>query len=213
VAFPQADPDASYPDRPCYPELAAILLAGALHVVVELGFSLAAARAYNAVVSLLFVGYVVWRARGSAGALRAWGMRRDNFWPALRAQLTFAAVGVLALVAFGVATDAFPLPGTFWLSLALYPIYGIAQQFALQSLVARNLAGWIANPIALAGVAAGLFAVSHYPRGELVLLTGIGGWCMTWIYRRIPNLWAVGIAHGVLGSCVVYFVLTPVRPA
>ena len=196
-----------YGNRPCYPELIAIVLVGLLHVVAELGFSDSTARLYNAIVSVLFLGYLVWRGRRSAGAMRAWGMRRDNFWAALGAQMVFGAVGALVLVAYGIATDSFTLPATFWLTLALYPVWGIAQQFALQSLVARNLTGMLSNPFALAGVASLLFAVSHYPRIELVVLAGAAGVFLTLIYRRIPNLWAVGIVHGMLGSLAEYIVI------
>ena len=146
-----------YANRPCYPELVAILLAGFLHVVIELGFSVAAARLYNAVLSVVVVGYLVWRSRQSQSAVRAWGMRGDNFWPALRAQLIFGAVGALALIAFGVATAPLVLPKSFWLTVGLYPIWGIAQQFALQNFIARNLAGLLSSPIAIAGVASALF--------------------------------------------------------
>lgn len=196
-----------YANRPCYPEVVAILLAGFLHVVTELGFSDSAARLYNAVVSVVFVGYLVWRGRRSEGAVRAWGMRWDNFWPALRAQLIFGAVAALALITFGMATASLVLPKSFWLTVGLYPIWGIAQQFALQSFIARNLAGLLSSPIAIAGVASALFAASHYPRIELVILTGVAGVFLTLIYRRIPNLWAVGIVHGILGSLVYHIVL------
>ena len=196
-----------YANRPCYPELVAILLAGMLHVVTELGFSNSMARLYNAIVSVVFAGYLVWRVRRSVGAVRAWGMRWDNFWPALRAQLIFGAIGALVLIGFGVATASLVLPKTFWLTVGLYPIWGIAQQFALQSLVARNLAGMLSSPVAIAGVASALFAAAHYPRIELVILTGIAGVFLTLIYRRIPNLWAVGIVHGILGSLAFYIVL------
>jgi membrane protease YdiL (CAAX protease family) len=185
----------------------AILVAGFLHVVTELFLSLRAARLYNVIVVVLFAGYLVWRCRRSEGALRAWGMRADNFLPALRAQLIFGAVGALALLAYGVATDSLLLPKSFWLTVALYPIWGIAQQFALQSLVARNLAGLVTSPIAIASLASALFAASHYPRIELVLLTGVAGVFVTLIYRRNPNLWAAGIVHGILGSLAFYIVL------
>ncbi len=196
-----------YANRPCYPELAAILLAGCLHVVTEVGFSESAARSYNFVVSVFFAGYLVWRGRCSECAVRAWGMRRDNFWPALRSQLIFGIVAAVALIAFGVATASPVPPKSFWLTVGLYPIWGIAQQFALQSLIARNLAGLLSSPIAIAGVASALFASSHYPRIELVILTGVAGVFLTLIYRRNPNLWAVGIVHGILGSLAFYFVL------
>jgi membrane protease YdiL (CAAX protease family) len=185
----------------------AVLVAGSLHVLVEIGFSDAVARAYNAVVSVAFLVYLVRRARRTPGALRVWGMRRDNFRPALRAQLVFVAVGAAALVVYGAATGSLSLPATFWTTVALYPIWGVAQQFALQNLLARNLTRVLATPPALALGAAVLFALSHVPRWELVVLTLVAGVAFTLIYRRFPNLWAVGIAHGVLGSLAAYIVL------
>lgn len=203
-----SNPDtSSYAQRPFYPELVAILLVGLLHVVTELCFSGQAALVYNLAASLLVVGYLVWRARRSPGALRAWGMRRDNFWPALRAQLAFGAVGALVLIGYAGPGAALALPTSFWLTVGLYPLWGIAQQFALQSLLARNLAGGLQRPLVLAAVASALFAGSHYPRLELVLLTAAAGVFLTLIYRRHPNLWAVGCVHGILGSLAFYLVL------
>jgi len=61
------------------------------------------------------------------------------------------------------------------------------------------------QPVALA--ASTLFGISHYPRVDLMLLTLVSGLFFTLIYRRFPNLWAVGIAHGALGSLAIYLVL------
>jgi len=134
-------------------------------------------------------------------------MRYDNFMSALRAQLVFGAVGALALIGFGLATSSLLLPKTFWLTVGLYPIWGVAQQFALQGLIARNLGVMLTSPLAIAGVASALFAAVHYPRIQLVVLTGVAGVFLTLVYRRHPNLWAVGIVHGILGSLAVYIVL------
>ena len=196
-----------YGDGPCYPELAAIILVGILHVVTELGSSPTIATLYNVIVSIAFVAYLIWRVRRSSGAVRAWGMRTDNFWPAFRLQLVFGAIGAAILVGYGIATGELFLPQTFWMTVGIYPIWGIAQQFALQNFIARNLTGVLSNPIAIAVTAAVLFGAVHYPRLELVILAGSAGVFLTWLYRRIPNLWAVGIVHGVLGSLAYYVIL------
>jgi membrane protease YdiL (CAAX protease family) len=196
-----------YASRPCFGELVAIILAGLGHVLAEIRFSESIAQLYNVGISIAFVVYLIWRIRRTTGVLRVWGMRRDNFWPALRVQLTFGAVGVLVLISFGAATESLALPGTFWMTVALYPIWGVAQQFALQNLLARNIAGILSNPLGIAVAASILFGISHYPRLELVFLTLVAGVFFTLIYRRCPNLWAVGIAHGMLGSLAVYIVL------
>ena len=93
------------------------------------------------------------------------------------------------------------------MTVALYPVWGVAQQFALQNLIAKNLSYVLQSHLGLAVGASALFGVSHYPRLELVALTFVGGIFFTLVYRKFPNLWAVGIAHGVLGSLVVYIVL------
>ena len=196
-----------YADGPCYAELAAIIGAGGLHVVLELSLSEPTAWLYNAAVSLGFLGYLGWRARRAPGAIRAWGMRRDNVWPAASVQLRFAVPSAFALLAYGAATGALPLPWSFWFTVGLYPIWGIAQQFALQNLIARNLVGVLSHPVAVAGTATVLFAAAHYPRMALVWPTLLSGFFFTMLYRREPNLWVVGFAHGILGSLVVYLVL------
>jgi membrane protease YdiL (CAAX protease family) len=139
--------------------------------------------------------------------LRVWGFRTDNFREAALAQLRFLAVGIVVLLAYAVVTASPGLPSTFWLTVALYPLWGIAQQFALQNLIANNLTAFISKPFGIAVAAASLFALSHYPRLELVTLTFVAGIFFTLIYRKYPNLWAVGIAHGLLGSMAFYIVL------
>jgi len=196
-----------YTERPCYPELVAVACAGLLHIVTEIALSEIVARAYNVLAAVGFLVYVIWRARATHGALRAWGMRRDRFWTAFRAQLGFGAVAAVAIVAYGLAVHSLRLPWTFWMTVALYPVWGIAQQFALQNLIAKNLTGVLSHPVAIAGASAAIFALAHYPRVDLLLLALVAGFFFTLIYRRVPNLWAVGTVHGILGSLAVYVVL------
>ena len=92
-----------YAHAPCYPELAALTLVGLAHVVLEMSFSEPVALWFSGGVSLAFFGYLGWRARDGAIVLRAWGMRRDNFWPALRVQLMFGVPGASAILAYAVA--------------------------------------------------------------------------------------------------------------
>lgn len=202
-----SDESASYADGPCVPELVAVLLAGTAHILTELLLSEPIAFGVSAVLSVAFLGYLVWRVRRTPHVLRLWGMRRDNFAPALIAHLAFVALGAVVLLGYGFAIDSLNFPPTFLVTVALYPIWGVAQQFALQNLIVRNLTGWLSSPLALAVVAALLFGLSHYPRFELVTLTLVAGVSFTLIYRRFPNLWAVGIAHGILGSLAAYIVL------
>ncbi|MDH3732767.1 MAG: CPBP family glutamic-type intramembrane protease [Gemmatimonadota bacterium] len=188
-------------------ELIAVVAAGALHVGAELWFSEAVALWVSAALSAGFLIYLVARVRRHSGMLRAWGMRWDNFGEAIGPHLIFAAVGSAIVLWIGYVVGTISFPRTFWLTLLLYPIWGTAQQFALQNLLARNVYAFTSNMLVVSVVASILFGASHYPRLWLVALTAGAGFPFTIMYRRFPNLWAVGIAHGILGSLAVYSVL------
>jgi len=159
-----------------------------------------AAQMYNVVVSLGFLAYLGWRATSTKNVFRIWGMRSDNFWTALHFQLRFGAVAVFLIFGFGLLVGSVSLPMTFWLTLGLYPVWGIAQQFALQNLIAKNLNGFLSHPVAVACASAMLFGMAHYPRGVLVLATILAGFFFTLIYQRFPNLWASRVRSSRRGS-------------
>ena len=213
--LPLADPNSylgddalhEYGSRPCYPELITVIAVGGLHVGTEIAFSLTVARAYNAVAATTIGVYLVWRWCVTKDAVRVWGFRRDNFWKSLRTQLALAAPAAASLYGLGMFIGSVPLPRAFWLTVALYPLWGIAQQFALQNMIAKNLRELVPNDFARALISASLFGLSHYPRISLVLLAFFAGFCFTLIYQRYPNLWAVGFAHGLLGAMAFYIIL------
>lgn len=134
-------------------------------------------------------------------------MRLDNLWPALRAQLAFGGPAAISVYGLGIWVGSVPLPRTFWLIFCLYPLWGIAQQFAVQNLIARNLRRLLPQPWIHAAATASLFSVSHFPNLTLMGFVLLAGLFFTLIYRRHPNLWAVGLVHGVLGGLVYYVVL------
>ena len=196
-----------YSSSPCYWELVSIITAGAIHVTAEVFFSEDASRICNAVISLIFVAYVVWRIRTSPGILRTWGMRTDNFASAMAAHLGFAAIGALALFGLAATTGSAEIPTSFWVTVVLYPIYGVIQQFALQNFIARNLRMALSGSVSVAATAAILFGLSHFPRLELVALTFVAGFFFTLLAQRLSNLWAVGLAHGLMAALAMYLIL------
>ncbi len=196
-----------YGSRPCYGELIAIIAAGGLHVAAEVAVSSTAARLFNVGVAIVFLSYVTWRASRTSQVVRIWGMQFGAFWPALKLQLVFGVPAMAILVAWGIHSNLFPPPRTFWLAVVLYPVWGIAQQFALQNLLARNLRTLVRPRVVRALLAAGLFGLAHVPLIPIVVLTLVGGFFLTWIYEHRPNLWAAGCVHGVLGAMAFYFVL------
>ena len=188
-------------------ELLAVAAAGAIHVILELIASEAAALTWSGIAAIGFGAYLLRRALRDPGLFVRWGFRTDGLPAALRAHLSFAAVGGGGLFAWATLVGRPDIPPGFWLTLLLYPVWGLTQQFALQNLIVRNLETWVNHPLALAAAGAALFSASHAPRLDLVFLTLIGGIPFVLLYRRHPNLWAVGLAHGVLGTMAAYLVL------
>jgi membrane protease YdiL (CAAX protease family) len=161
---------------------------------------------FVAVAAMTWVAYVAWRRRSDPGVFHAWGLRRDNLAAAARAALVVTAPLVAAAVAYGFAVGYLPPRSGFWLILVLYPMWGVAQQFLLNAMLARNLTsvlpGWVA-----ALLSGALFAAAHAPDLPVVALTFPAGVLWVLMYRRWPNLWALGVAHGFLGSVIFYGVL------
>jgi membrane protease YdiL (CAAX protease family) len=130
------------------------------------------------------------------------GFRVDNFGRAAR--LAAAPTLVLALLIVG---GALLLHGrlharALLIGGLLYPLWGFTQQYALQGIVWRQVRR--AGLGAWAGlVAAGLFALVHAPNPGLMLMTFVGGcvWCE--LYRRAPNLFVLGISHGLLATLLL----------
>ncbi len=188
-------------------ELLAIVLAGLVHVLLELTVSGAVAGGFSAAAAAGFLLYAVHRASRDREVLRAWGIRADNFGRAVGIQARFGAPAAAVLLGHGWATGSLPPPPGFWLTVAVYPVWALAQQFALQNLVARNLAALFPGSLPVAAVSALLFSASHVPNWPLVLPSLAGGFAFTWLHRRCPNLWATSLAHSALGALAAYTVL------
>jgi len=201
---------------PSYPELWLILLTGFLHLVVELVcdgrhgktlWLLTPDQLYNLLAIVLWSGYVLWRLATTPGIARAWGFRGDNFMNALGSSLVFVTCAAVLLLVYGKLTGRLVVPQAFWLALLLYPLYGVAQQFALQVLLAKNLRSIVKARSVRAGVTGAVFSIAHFPNVPLMMLVAPAGFVFTLIYESRPNLWAVGLAHGLLGAMVYYIVL------
>lgn len=208
--------DPQDPSAPSYLELILIALTGILHMVVELIWpqgsgatlpQLMPDQIYNFLMVGVWGGYVLCRLCRTRGIARAWGFRMDNFLAALQPNLAFGVTGGALMWLYGSAIGRGDIASTFWLALGLYPLYGVTQQFALQVLVAKNLRIPIPDPWVRAGMVGVIFSLAHFPVLPLMLLCAPAGVVFTRIFDTWPNLWAVGIVHGLLGALAYYIVL------
>jgi membrane protease YdiL (CAAX protease family) len=194
--------------KPNYAELAFILLIGVLQPVIELLYSSRISTYYNVVAAVLVIAYVIFRmVRSGSPIFFQWGFRTDNFWKSVPPFALFSLLAVLVLYGYGWSMGNTPLPIGFWYVLILYPIWGIAQQFVLQNFVARNLEAIIPSVINRSLIVALIFASAHIPSIELFSVAFVAGFFFTYLFHRSPNLFALGIAHGILGALVFHLVL------
>lgn len=153
-----------------------------------------------------WLAFVWYYARRDSTLLRVWGFRVDTLWPAFRTTTAFSLpmAGAMALV--GAIRGTLRFPGHAWILLALYPIWGVVQQFLVQALLVRNLEDIIPTfGLILAGSC--LFAVVHVPEPGLMAATFGLGLLYVPLYLRHRNLWPLGLYHGWLGTLFYLWVL------
>ena len=154
---------------------------------------------FIAIAAAFWIGHVVRRARRERGLLRAWGFRSDNLREAfVAATIAFVlGLGLIVLAALWLGNRLWSpyLPFV----LALYPLWGLMQQFLLQALVARNLDRFVSRPLAVL-IASLLFGAIHLPDPGLAGLTFALALIFVPLYLRRPNLLPLGLYHGWLAA-------------
>ena len=158
-----------------------------------------------AVVALYF-GLGAWVHRRHGESLEVLGLgKRRLVRGLLQALVVVGPLAAAALVA-GAAAGAwhFPAPAALARDLAVYAAWGTVQQYGLLCILYRRLVELLPGawaPLAVSGLLFGLF---HIPNPFLVPVTVALGSLSAWLYRRVPNVLALGLAHGVLGVVLTY---------
>jgi hypothetical protein len=83
-----------------------------------------------------------------------------------------------------------------------YLIWSFVQEFLLQVFVLARLLRLLAKRSLAIVVAALLFATAHIPNPVLIGLTLLWALIACPLFLRYRNLYALGLAHGILGLCV-----------
>jgi membrane protease YdiL (CAAX protease family) len=85
--------------------------------------------------------------------------------------------------------------------IAGYVLWTLYQQFLLNDLFMPRLTRLLASENAAVSLAAVLFAAAHLPNVWLAVVTLLWGAIACLLFRRYRNLYALGLAQGVLGIC------------
>lgn len=122
--------------------------------------------------------------------------------------LLFSGLLILA----GWITGSVTTAGGLLSDLPALILSGIAQQYILQGVIHRRVSeatvavrfkfSTLQSPLTIL-LTATCFAVVHLPNLTLSVLTFIGGLVLSFVYQRAPNIYAIGLAHGLLSLIVV----------
>ncbi|MFZ0761761.1 MAG: CPBP family intramembrane glutamic endopeptidase [Candidatus Sulfotelmatobacter sp.] len=85
--------------------------------------------------------------------------------------------------------------------VAGYVLWTIYQQFLLQDYFMDRLLRLVSSKSAAVSLAGTLFAVAHLPNLVLAAVTLVWGVVSCALFQRYRNLWALGLAQGLLGLC------------
>jgi hypothetical protein len=83
-----------------------------------------------------------------------------------------------------------------------YIVWSIMQQFLLQSYFLLRLLRLLPGKVAPILAAAGIFSLAHLPNPILTPITLVWGVIACVLFLRYRNIYALGIAHGIMGLCI-----------
>jgi hypothetical protein len=136
-----------------------------------------------------------------APSLEDLGMSRRGLAPSfwiLPAALVFSIVSLVVAKEIG---TLHPLYKGDFKHIAGYILWTLYQQFLMNDLFMPRLTRLLASQSAAVGLAAVLFAAAHLPNLPLTAATLVWGAISCTLFGRYRNLYALGLAQGLLGLC------------
>ncbi|MGA9688291.1 MAG: CPBP family intramembrane glutamic endopeptidase [Candidatus Sulfotelmatobacter sp.] len=129
------------------------------------------------------------------------GVGRRGFLESLWILPAAIALFVLSLFVAARIGTLHPLYKGDFEHVAGYVLWTIYQQFLLQDLFMDRLRRLVTNEAAAVTLAGTLFAAAHLPSPLLTAATLVWGVVSCALFLRYRNLWALGLAQGLLGLC------------
>lgn len=155
---------------------------------------------------LLCLTYILFLVKTKPGFLKECGIRSDNLKQAAKLMLLFLIPAIVVIVLLSLSMKRLSWSSSFLYLLCLYPVWGITQQFLFQSFFHTRLITLRLAPWSILIVAA-IFSLVHLPDVRFVVFTFIWGGISSFIFLRTPNIFPLGIAHGILGALFYYMLL------
>jgi hypothetical protein len=136
------------------------------------------------------------------------GLRLDTLGRALLEGVAVVGPGLLIAFAIGRSMEGGRPMNLQSLALSWVGVYpwALFQQYGLQCLFGRRLEGVVRHPVGHDALCAAIFAALHLPNPFLAMVTLGAGYCFCALFRRCPNLFALGAVHA-LASSILYHCL------
>jgi len=166
------------------------------------------------VASLIFLGYIVYRARRQPEKLDAWGLTTPITPGAAFTALLLLAAGVASLTALGhVAAGGIRFEGTYAAHMINYIPGAFPQQFAMCSVFLMNLEKLpvFQGPWRLPVIVGLGFGLAHFWTPYLipgtfipvqVILTMPVGFAVAWYFLRFRTILPLILSHAILYVCL-----------
>jgi len=149
-------------------------------------------------VALMFTLTVVLARRPSVNELGLGRRGLAQSWWILPAAIIFAIASILIAKQLG---TLHPLYKGDFQHIAGYVLWTLYQQFLMNDYFMPRLTRLLSSEGAAVGLAAVLFAAAHLPNLPLTAATLVWGAISCALFRRYQNLYALGLAQGLLGLC------------
>lgn len=137
--------------------------------------------------------------------LRQMGLTASQLGASARVILPLAAVIYGATVAWALSAHRLALPwprGAGEARVGVYVIWCCFQQYLMQSYFYRRLTVVIRSPHWSAVVVALMFGGAHVPNLVLMVATVIGGFILSEVFARHPNIWPLALVQALGGLLI-----------
>ncbi len=189
-------------------ELIAVILTGVLKYLLMDWLQMRAI--YIAGICIFWGAYILYRYSTNREVLKHWGFTRGNFKTSLAILLPLVVLSILASLIYAYLNGSLLFTWHIAPIICLYPIWGIIQQYLMLGLITNNLISLLktsVNRYVLVLLISILFGLVHYTSYFLMFFTFAMEAVFMLVYFKWRNLWAIGIAHGLIASFLLHFVL------
>ena len=161
-------------------------------------------------IVLFWLAYILYRVKSNKETLIRWGFKKEHFKQSMLYLVPLVFITGMASVLYSSMNESLSFSWYFILSLLLYPLWGLIQQFMMLGIISQNLASATEgnmNRYLIIFLVSALFSMVHYPSFFLMIFTFFLEVVFATVYLKWRNLWAIGIAHGWIGTFILYYVL------